>query len=260
MYLERNRLENGRYEYLVVCPGCNKQRWIRDLRTKKCRSCAKKDRAFTFCRVWATRCKYCNEPKMMKSKPKVEGVSTCDYCKGKYGGLKAMKKEVKNTKRKCSECTNMFEARAITAKTCSKTCSAERRRRLAYEKYLIEHPKKTKKQKTKTKQEYSSNAFEPTRLKLDVKPREKVIKIKKIVKQKKIIKTKKVDNVEKVIVKDIDLSGSVDKNGKIKYIRDRKEEKRKAELEKKRSIDDEKLSKDLIEKYLANGGKITKIK
>ena len=40
-YLERKYTE-GKYSYLVECPECNSQRWVKNLRSPYCRSCAGK--------------------------------------------------------------------------------------------------------------------------------------------------------------------------------------------------------------------------
>ena len=47
MYLEKKRLANGRYRYLVPCPKCKDTRWIADIRASRCMKC-KKTRELAF--------------------------------------------------------------------------------------------------------------------------------------------------------------------------------------------------------------------
>jgi len=138
MYLERKRLENGKYRYLVKCPDCPRERWIADIRStdSRCRSCAKKARVLNFCRIYPCKCKHCSKAIILKTKPKIDGIATCDICKGKFGGKQASEEKVKKSKIKCSECDEFFTPRNSDVKTCSKTCSITRRKRVAKENRL----------------------------------------------------------------------------------------------------------------------------
>jgi len=142
MYVDRMKLDNGKYRYLTKCSDCPNERWISDIRSadNRCRSCAKKARAFNFCRVWPCRCRHCDKAMMLRNEPKTkDALATCDLCKGKFGGVQMseenkLKKKVKKSKIKCSECSKKFEPRSIVIKACSKGCSETRRRRIQREK------------------------------------------------------------------------------------------------------------------------------
>jgi hypothetical protein len=160
MYLDKRMMANGRYRYLIACPDCYKERWISDLRAKRCKECARKAKVLNFCRVWPCHCKYCNEPMIVKSKPKKEGVATCDKCKGIFGGRKAKPKEpIIKKKIKCSECNKEFEPKSRTAKTCSPECRDFRKRRLT--KLKSRESRKITKRISKVKHDFISYKKEP---------------------------------------------------------------------------------------------------
>ena len=219
MYLDKRRLENGRYEYLVKCQACPDTRWTRDIRGKCCKPCSVKGRTMNYCHVYPSHCRRCSVPMMLRTKPKEDRKPTCDYCKGKYGGRKAMPKE-KPIKRevKCSECPEMFEPRSITIKTCSKTCSAARQVRIKREK---SGPLMSQKEKKEKREQRSCIKFGSERI---VEPKEK-----------------------KVL-------GGVDKNNKPVYIRAHQQTAFKFKEFIDEPTDDE-VSNDLISKFLKDGGK-----
>ena len=147
MYLDKKRLENGRYRYLLQCADCPDQRWTGDIRSSRCRSCAKHARRFDFCRVWPARCKMCDRAMMIKSKPKIDGVAMCQQCKGYVNGKRNLKVKTVKEKIKCSECPTIFEPKNSMIKTCSKLCSTTRKNRLKREKAKPLLSKKVKKER-----------------------------------------------------------------------------------------------------------------
>jgi len=141
-YKDTKKNSKGRYRYLVECPTCHEDRWISDLRSaeKNCFNCKNKARILNYCNVWPCKCKYCNEPMMLKTKPKTIGSATCQKCKGIHSFDNYTKKEkpMKDEhKIKCSECSNMFVPRNATIKACGKGCSNTRRKRIQREKSLL---------------------------------------------------------------------------------------------------------------------------
>ena len=159
MYLEKRRLENGRYDYLVKCKACPDTRWTRDIRGERCRPCSVKGRTMNYCHVWPRRCKRCDKAMLLKYKPKENREPTCDYCKGKYGGRQAMPKEkIIKPKVKCSECPEMFVPKSRMIKTCGKFCSRVRKNRMEM---LKRAPLKPKAPKKKKREESKFNSDKP---------------------------------------------------------------------------------------------------
>ncbi len=233
MYLDKKRLPNGRYKYLVKCVSCPDVRWVMDTRGKRCKACSVKSRTLNSCLVWPRHCRRCNKPMLLKFKPKEDRKPTCNVCKGKYGGRKAMPKtektkiekprakktKVKKSKIKCSECPTKFEPVAITSKTCGKVCSLVRKKRLRIEgKKGVKNPQSRK--------EYTDGIFSKIRLKLDHKPKTEL--------------------------------GGVDENDKPEYIREPNKKRLEFKEHNTGPTDDE-ISSDLISKYLKNGGNVTVI-
>ena len=212
----RIRLEDGSYRYKVVCPDCSTKRyvWDKQVEPKRCIECAAIHRRNSFSRVYPCHCTKCDKSMIVKTKPKVDGVATCDYCKGKYGGVQAVKKEVKKKdKIKCSECSKKFEPRTKLIKACSSTCSKTRQKRIERE----SRPKRVKKIKKSTRTKQSELVLS--------KPKQ-----------------------DKVIL------GGVDKKEKPIYIRavQKKTFQFRKEI-KINGLTDNELSSNLIDSFLSNG-------
>ena len=228
MYLERKVSPEGKYRYLVKCKDCNETRWVSDAKSsgKRCRSCAKKARVFNFCRVWPCNCKYCNKAIMLKSRPQIDGVSTCLVCKGRYGGRQMSEenklKLLEKPSRECSECNKRFIPLRLQIKTCSKVCSIKRKKRLQQD-YHAKHKVINKKSRVR---DFDGNIID----------KKQISKIKE-----KIFKTQKV-------------LPTVDENGKPKYVRRRDHQKVIFKEHKKSGLTDNEISEALIKKFIKNGG------
>ncbi len=225
MYIEKRRLENGRYEYLVKCTSCPDIRWTSDIRAPRCRACSVKGRTLGYCVVHSRNCKKCNCAMMLRFKPKEDRPPTCKKCKAKKRKEIIMARKEKEEKAKakikekvkCSECKKLFESRNSTVKACSKICSITRKNRVKREKSTsLMSPQKKKRRREEAKE------------KIAPKPKAKVVRKKREL-------------------------GGVDKEENPVYIRSRENNKFQFRVHYDGPTESE-ISTDLIKKFYKNGG------
>ena len=151
MYIEKKRMESGAYKYKMMCESCGDERWVSCTRSKRCFGC-REVHELNYCVVYPTRCRICDEPRLIRHKPTVDGVSTCDKCKGHVINIEANgKKKISRAAITCSECPTVFIPKNTIVKTCSKTCSIIRKNRVKREKTLPLMSMKKKKQRRDSK-------------------------------------------------------------------------------------------------------------